>query len=72
MLAGKSRDVTLIKPEQVSAVDAFDAVVLGSGVHTGQWMKPARQLAGRSAAALPGEAPVLVPPGSVRDRLTVI
>jgi menaquinone-dependent protoporphyrinogen oxidase len=41
----------------VGAVEEFDAVVLGSAVYTGQWMKPARELAERSAAAL-GARPV--------------
>jgi menaquinone-dependent protoporphyrinogen IX oxidase len=36
----------------VGTADEFDAVVLGSAVYMGQWMKPARELAERSAGAL--------------------
>lgn len=52
VLAAKGLDVTVAPPEQAGAIDQFDAVVLGSAVYLGQWMKPARELAGRSAAAL--------------------
>ena len=33
---------TVIPPEEVGAIEEFDAVVLGSAVYMGQWMKPAR------------------------------
>ena len=52
VLAEKGLEVTLIPPEQVGAIEQFDAVVLGSAVYMGQWMKPARELVDRSAAAL--------------------
>jgi menaquinone-dependent protoporphyrinogen oxidase len=52
VLAGKGLEVTVIPPEKVGAVEEFDAVVLGSAVYLGQWLKPARELADRSAAVL--------------------
>jgi menaquinone-dependent protoporphyrinogen oxidase len=52
VLAAKGLEVTVLPPEQVGAIEEFDAVVLGSAVYMGQWMKPARELAERSAAAL--------------------
>jgi menaquinone-dependent protoporphyrinogen oxidase len=52
VLAAKGLDVTVIPPEKVGSIEEFDAVVLGSAVYMGQWMKPARELAERSAAAL--------------------
>ena len=52
VLAGKGLEVTMVPPEEVSAVEEFEAVVPGSAVYMGQWMKPARELAQRSAAAL--------------------
>src|SRR5512142_3497332 len=52
VLAGKGLQVTVIPPEKAGAVEEFDAVVLGSAVYMGQWMKSARELAERSAAAL--------------------
>jgi len=52
VLAERGCEVTVLPPEKVGAVDEFDAVVLGSAVYMGQWMKPARELAERSAGAL--------------------
>ena len=52
LLAKRGLEVTVIPPQEVGAVEEFDAVVLGSAVYMGQWMKPARELVERSAAAL--------------------
>ncbi len=52
VLAEKGLEVTVIPPEQAGVIEQFDAVVLGSAVYMGQWMKPARELVDRSAAAL--------------------
>ena len=51
-LAGKGLEVTMVPPAQADAIEQFDAVVLGSAVYMGQWMKPARELAERSAGTL--------------------
>jgi menaquinone-dependent protoporphyrinogen oxidase len=52
VLAEKGLEVTVIPPGQAGVIEQFDAVVLGSAVYMGQWMKPARELVDRSAAAL--------------------
>ena len=52
VLAGRGCEVTVLPPQEVGAVEEFDAVVLGSAVYMGRWMKPASELAERSAAAL--------------------
>ena len=52
MLAERGCEVTVLPPEKAGAVEEFDAVVLGSAVYLGQWMKPARELAERSAGAI--------------------
>jgi menaquinone-dependent protoporphyrinogen oxidase len=52
VLVGKGLDVTVVPPQEVGTVEEFDAAVLGSAVYMGQWMKPARELAERQAAAL--------------------
>ena len=52
VLAERGCQVTVLPPEKAGAVEEFDAVVLGSAVYMGQWMKPARELAARSADAL--------------------
>jgi menaquinone-dependent protoporphyrinogen oxidase len=51
-LAAKGLEVSVVPPGQAGAIEKLDAVVLGSAVCMGQWMKPARELAERQAAAL--------------------
>ena len=57
VLAERGCEVTVLPPQEVGAVEEFNAVVLGSAVYMGRWMKPARELAERLAAAL-GARPV--------------
>ena len=52
VLAERGCEVTVFPPDKVGAVEEFDAVILGSAVYLGQWMKPARDLAERSAGAM--------------------
>jgi menaquinone-dependent protoporphyrinogen oxidase len=52
VLAAKGLEVTVVPPARAGAIEEFDAVVLGSAVYMGQWMKPARELVERSAATL--------------------
>ena len=52
VLAGEGLEVTVVPPAQAGAIEQFDAVVLGSAVYMGRWMKPGRELAHRQAAAL--------------------
>lgn len=46
-LAHRGVDALLRNPEEVTALDGFDAVVLGSAVYAGHWMRPARGFAER-------------------------
>jgi menaquinone-dependent protoporphyrinogen oxidase len=52
VLAGRGCQVTVLPPGKAGAAGEFDAVVPGSAVYLGQWMKSARELAERSAGAL--------------------
>jgi|SRR5215472_7748954 len=52
VLAERGCEVTVLPPGKVGSVEEFDAAVLGSAVYMGQWLKPARKLAERSADAL--------------------
>ena len=45
-------EVELVDSEQVESVAPFDAVIVGSALHMGRWMGPARDLVTRSADAL--------------------
>jgi menaquinone-dependent protoporphyrinogen oxidase len=51
-LRDQGRDATVLEPEQVDSVDGYDAVVLGSAVYGGHWLKPARDLVLRCGPAL--------------------
>jgi menaquinone-dependent protoporphyrinogen oxidase len=59
--------VDVLSPEQVSSVEDYDAVVLGSAVYAGHWLEPARELARDHAEAL-SERPIwLFSSGPVGD-----
>lgn len=52
-VAGGDEPVVDVRPpEQVSSLDDYDAVVLGSAVYAGHWLQSARDLAERHAEAL--------------------
>ena len=53
-------EVTVLPPEQVEEVEGYDAVVVGSAVYAGHWLKPARELVERHAGELAGPAGVAV------------
>ncbi len=58
---------TVVPPEQVEGVDGYDAVVLGSAVYAGHWLKPARELVNRCGRVM-AERPVwLFSSGPVGD-----
>jgi menaquinone-dependent protoporphyrinogen oxidase len=52
VLAERGCEVTVLPADKAGAVEEFDAVVLGSAVYMGRWLKPARELAERYAGAL--------------------
>lgn len=51
-LARHGHEVDLLPPAEVTAIDPYDAVILGSGVYAGHWLADAKELADRFAAAL--------------------
>ena len=59
MLESGGLAARVVPAGEVSGVEAWDAVVLGSAVYAGRWVKDARRLAEREAAAL-CERPVWV------------
>jgi menaquinone-dependent protoporphyrinogen oxidase len=60
-------EATVVQPEQVEGVDGYDAVVVGSAVYAGHWLKPARELVERHADALAGRPVWLFSSGPVGD-----
>ena len=67
VLAGHGLDTTVSPPEAVDTVDGYDAVVLGSAVYAGHWLKPARELAGRAGDALAARPVWLFSSGPIGD-----
>ena len=60
-------EATVLPPEQVQGVDGYDAVVVGSAVYAGHWLKPARELIEGHAGALAGRPVWLFSSGPVGD-----
>jgi menaquinone-dependent protoporphyrinogen oxidase len=67
VLAGNGLDPAVVPPDEVDDVAAYDAVVLGSAVYAGHWLKPARALADRCAPALRARPVWLFSSGPVGD-----
>jgi menaquinone-dependent protoporphyrinogen oxidase len=67
VLGDHGLEATVLPADQVKGVDGYDAVVVGSAVYAGHWLKPARDLASRFSSAL-AERPVwLFSSGPVGD-----
>jgi menaquinone-dependent protoporphyrinogen oxidase len=45
-------DADVIAPEEVERIEGYEAVVLGSGVYAGHWLKPAKEFVDRHEAEL--------------------
>lgn len=67
VLERKGLDVTLRTAHQADDLSAFQAVVLGSAVYAGHWMKEATELADRIAACDPQPDVWLFSSGPVGD-----
>jgi menaquinone-dependent protoporphyrinogen oxidase len=81
-LAERGLDVELRRPQDVSGLDHYEAVVLGSAIYFGNWMKEARgfidahadELAERptwlfASGSITGDPPVADDPNAVRQSL---
>jgi menaquinone-dependent protoporphyrinogen oxidase len=60
-------EVDVIPPDDVHAIADYDAVVLGSGVYAGHWLKPARAFVDRHAHALQETTVFLFSSGPIGD-----
>lgn len=56
VLTGRGVETVVIPPADVGSIDGFGAVVLGSAVYAGHWLKPARELADRLGSQLAGRS----------------
>src|SRR5687767_5059535 len=66
-LREKGGDVARRLPEEVLSVDEYDAVVLGSAVYAGHWMKTAVELVDRLGQNLAGRPVWLFSSGPVGE-----
>ena len=55
--------------EDVTSLEGFDAVVIGSAVYAGHWLRPAKDFVDRHAAALSGRPVWLFSSGPIGDPL---
>ena len=66
-LGDQGLDPTVLEPEHVEGVDGYDAVVLGSAVYAGHWLKPARELVAHCGSALAARPAWLFSSGPIGD-----
>jgi menaquinone-dependent protoporphyrinogen oxidase len=66
-LRDQGLDSTVLEPDQVERVDGYDAVVLGSAVYAGHWLKPARELVVRCGSGLTARPVWLFSSGPIGD-----
>jgi menaquinone-dependent protoporphyrinogen oxidase len=67
VLTARGLDASVLPPEDVASVDEYDAVVLGSAVYAGRWMKSARELVDRTGESLSSRPVWLFSSGPVGD-----
>jgi menaquinone-dependent protoporphyrinogen oxidase len=67
VLRRRGLDVVVLAPHDVRSVEDYDAVVVGSAVYTGRWLKPATELVERSARELSARPVWLFSSGPVGD-----
>jgi menaquinone-dependent protoporphyrinogen oxidase len=67
VLIREGYEVRLLDPEAVTGLDGIDAVVMGSAVYAGRWMKPMRELADRISGEVEGRPVWLFSSGPIGD-----
>ena len=67
VLGGGGLEVTVTPADHAHDVEGYEAVILGSAVYTGRWMKEARELADRIASVDPPPMVWLFSSGPVGD-----
>lgn len=66
-ISGYGIDVEFVRPAEISAIDAFDAIVLGSAVYIGRWLPEARDFTRRFATDLTKRPVWLFSSGPIGD-----
>jgi len=69
-LSTRGLEVTVSRVEDEGSIDGYDAVVLGSAVYLGKWMKSAKAFARRESDALAGRPVWLFSSGPVSSAVS--
>jgi menaquinone-dependent protoporphyrinogen oxidase len=67
VLTTQGHETSVAPPEEVERIEDYDAVVLGSAVYAGHWLKPARELVDRLGDSLAARPVWLFSSGPVGD-----
>ena len=67
VLRGSGHDVDVLAPADVTAVERYDAVVLGSAIYAGRWLDPATTFIDRNREALAHRPVWLFSSGPIGD-----
>ena len=67
VLTGEGIEARILAPEQVTSLDDFDAVILGSAVYAGRWMKSMKELTERLGEELAARPVWLFSSGPIGD-----
>lgn len=67
VLAEHGFDTTVIPPDKADRIDDYDAVILGSAVYAGHWLKSARELVDQFGDALASRPVWLFSSGPIGD-----
>jgi menaquinone-dependent protoporphyrinogen oxidase len=67
VLAKRGLEVIVLPIEEVTSIDDYPAIILGSAVYAGHWLKPAREFVDRNEAGLASRTVWLFSSGPVGD-----
>ena len=67
VLRQRGLDVTIATVDDVQSLDAYDAVILGSAIYVGRWLKSARQFVARHGGELASRSVWLFSSGPIGD-----
>jgi menaquinone-dependent protoporphyrinogen oxidase len=67
VLTGEGIEARILAPEQVTSLDEFDAVILGSAVYAGRWMKSMKDMTERLGEELAARPVWLFSSGPIGD-----
>jgi len=67
VLTGQGIEARILVPEEVTSLDSYGAIILGSAVYAGRWMKPMRELVDRFEVELAGRPVWLFSSGPIGD-----